>query len=81
MQQDARLTAFVGLPVQEELDLQPGHRFLDVGSGCGILTACGALLVRHTACLQSRAPCPLSVLKARGGLGVGEDSPFPFSLN
>ncbi len=31
---------------QEELDLQPGQRFLDVGSGCGIITACGAFLVR-----------------------------------
>ncbi|EIE27207.1 PCMT-domain-containing protein [Coccomyxa subellipsoidea C-169] len=29
----------------QELDLQPGHRFLDVGSGCGIVTACAALLV------------------------------------
>ncbi|CAL8462859.1 g2393 [Coccomyxa elongata] len=29
----------------QELDLQPGHRFLDVGSGCGIVAACAAVLV------------------------------------
>lgn len=29
----------------EALQLQPGHKFLDVGSGCGVLTACGAWLV------------------------------------
>lgn len=29
----------------EALALQPGHKFLDVGSGCGILTAAGAYLV------------------------------------
>ena len=39
--------------LQEELDLKPGHSFLDVGSGCGIIAACAAYLVsppppRHT---------------------------------
>lgn len=29
----------------EALELAPGHKFLDVGSGCGVLTACGAFLV------------------------------------
>jgi protein-L-isoaspartate O-methyltransferase len=32
----------------EALQLQPGHRFLDVGSGCGILVAAGAYLVGKT---------------------------------
>lgn len=31
--------------LQEELDLKPGHSFLDVGCGCGIVTACAAYLV------------------------------------
>ncbi len=31
--------------MQEELDLKPGHSFLDVGSGCGIIAACAAYLV------------------------------------
>ena len=31
---------------QEELDLKPGHSFLEVGSGCGIIAACAAFLVR-----------------------------------
>ena len=31
--------------LQEELDLKPGHSFLDVGSGCGIIAACAAYLV------------------------------------
>ena len=30
--------------LQEELDLKPGHSFLDVGSGCGIIAACAAYL-------------------------------------
>ena len=30
----------------EALHLQPGHRLLDVGSGCGIINACGAYIVR-----------------------------------
>ncbi|PSC72076.1 L-isoaspartate O-methyltransferase [Micractinium conductrix] len=29
----------------EALQLQPGHKFLDAGSGCGLLTAAGAVLV------------------------------------
>jgi len=29
----------------EALELQPGDRFLDIGSGCGIVAACGAYLV------------------------------------
>ena len=33
--------------LQEELDLKPGQSFLDVGSGCGIVTACAAYLVSH----------------------------------
>lgn len=37
--------------MQEELDLKPGHSFLDVGSGCGIITACAAYLVRR--CMPS----------------------------
>lgn len=32
----------------EAMQLGPGHRFLDVGSGCGLLTACGAMLVGPT---------------------------------
>ncbi|CAL5223332.1 g5831 [Coccomyxa viridis] len=32
----------------EELDLKPGHSFLDVGSGCGIIAACAAYLVGRT---------------------------------
>ncbi|KAK9804488.1 hypothetical protein WJX73_008895 [Symbiochloris irregularis] len=32
----------------EALMLQPGHRFLDVGSGSGVLTACAAFLVGKT---------------------------------
>lgn len=40
--------------MQEELDLKPGHRVLDVGSGCGIITACAAFLVRPPACLHNR---------------------------
>ena len=30
----------------EALDLQPGHAFLDIGSGCGLVTAAAAFLVR-----------------------------------
>ena len=37
---------------QEALDLQPGHCFLDIGSGSGLLTACGALLVGAHSCLH-----------------------------
>lgn len=29
----------------EALDLAPGQRFMDVGSGCGALTACAAFIV------------------------------------
>ncbi|KAK9839878.1 hypothetical protein WJX81_008227 [Elliptochloris bilobata] len=29
----------------EALDLQPGHAFLDIGSGCGLMTAAAAFLV------------------------------------
>lgn len=29
----------------EALQLQPGQRFLDVGTGCGILVACAAHIV------------------------------------
>ncbi len=30
----------------EALDLQPGHAFLDIGCGCGLVTAAAAFLAR-----------------------------------
>jgi len=29
----------------EALDLEPGHKVLDVGAGCGIINACAAYMV------------------------------------
>ena len=40
---------------QEELDMKPGHSFLDVGSGCGIIAACAAYLVG----LSPSGPAPV----------------------
>ena len=36
----------------EALDLQPGHAFLDIGSGCGLVTATAAFLVRARPSVQ-----------------------------
>ena len=46
--------------LQEELDLKPGHSFLDVGSGCGIIAACAAYLVSP---LPPRHTCAHKVLR------------------
>ena len=49
--------------LQEELDLKPGQSFLDVGCGCGIVTACAAYLV-------STPPTPPGVLYSPSGFAV-----------
>ena len=59
----------------EALDLQPGHAFLDIGSGCGLVTAAAAFLVRPQcmACLvqQARMRQQAGIHAAQRALGVG----------
>lgn len=60
----------------EVLALQPGHAFLDVGSGCGVLTACGALLVGRQGVsvgVDIRRECLAMSRDAVGRLAAGND--------
>ena len=60
----------------EALGLQPGQAFLDAGSGCGILSAAGALLVGKQGVavgIDVRRECVQMAREAVRRLAAGND--------